>query len=65
MSPRDRVGGVADYRLLAELFRPRDAEALAREARRLAEQGLTPRDIATALRCEPAQVAGWLDGVQP
>jgi hypothetical protein len=54
------IPGKADYRLLAELFRPRDDAALARECRRLAAQGLLPRDIAAALKVEPAQVARWV-----
>ncbi|MBL8224486.1 MAG: hypothetical protein JNM50_04075 [Chromatiales bacterium] len=57
---RDRIGGQADYRLLAELFRPVDHEGLAREARRLARQGLTARDVAAALRLQPDQVQRWI-----
>jgi hypothetical protein len=43
------IGGPLDYRLLAQQHRPKDQAALAAEARRMADQGLKPRDIAAAL----------------
>jgi hypothetical protein len=39
-----------DWRDLATLHRPRDAELLAREARRLHADGLKPRDVSAALK---------------
>lgn len=53
------IGGVLDYRLLAQLHRP-DDEGLRREAIRLTAQGLSPADIAVALRLHVEQVRGWL-----
>ena len=36
-----KIPGVLDYRLLAQQHRPQDMTAIAAEARRLAETGLT------------------------
>jgi orotate phosphoribosyltransferase-like protein len=41
---------VTDYTERAELHRPKDAETLRREVRRLNAQGLKARDIADSLR---------------
>lgn len=43
------IGGVLDYSKLATAHRPPDRESLAREARRLAGQGLKPSDFAPAM----------------
>lgn len=45
-----------------ERFRPTDANAIAREARRLHAQGLTYRDIAEALALSELAVAALLRG---
>ncbi len=45
----DSIDGTLDYRLLAQQHRPTDQAALAAEVRRMASQGLRPRDIAAAL----------------
>lgn len=45
----NRIGGVLDYRLLAQRHRPADPSAIGAEIRRQASQGLKPRDIASAL----------------
>jgi hypothetical protein len=50
------IGGILDYRALAELHRPTDEEAVAREARRLRQNGLTERDIGQALQLDPTAV---------
>ena len=60
---RATIGGVLDYRVLAELHRPRDATALSREARELAAQGLTERDIGQALGLDPAAVRRLLQPI--
>ena len=57
---RRTIGGALDYRVLAELHRPRDDASLAAECRRLHATGLTPRDVATALRVDLANVLEWL-----
>lgn len=44
------------YHQAAQRHRPTDGDALAREARRLASTGLTPSDVATALRLPLAWV---------
>jgi hypothetical protein len=41
-----------EYAARAELHRPADPEAIAAEIRRLAATGLTPRDVAVALRLD-------------
>ena len=41
--------------------RPTERDQLAREARRLAARGLTPRDVATALRLSDAAVVALLE----
>jgi hypothetical protein len=58
---RKIIGGVLLYELLAQQHRPRDDGALAAECRRLVSTGLTPRDVATALRLELADVLMWID----
>lgn len=58
------VGGNLDahaYRALAERHRPQAVQDFARAARALAEQGLRPHDIATALRLTAAAVTQLLD----
>jgi hypothetical protein len=50
------IGGLLDYARLAELNRPADGDALAREVRRLLRDGLKPRDISIALRLDLAHV---------
>jgi len=63
---RRSVGGPLDLSALALLsqpetrHRPDNLDVLAREARRLAAEGLTPRDIAAALRLAPAAVEALL-----
>ena len=55
-------------RVLADEHRPADPALLAREAQRLAEQGLTLEDIGAALRLDPAAVGRLLalsDGPAP
>lgn len=44
------IGGVLDYRLLANQHRPPDDAAIAEEVKRLSRSGLTSRDIAQALQ---------------
>ena len=53
------IGGLLDYRALAQLYRP-DDNGLRREAIRLASQGLSAVDISIALRLHVEQVRGWL-----
>jgi hypothetical protein len=66
MRTRSRIGGPLNLHALAQLSRPETAHRpddhaqLAAAARDLAAQGLTHRDIATALRLHPGQVAGLL-----
>lgn len=50
------VGGPLDYATLAQMHRPKTAEALRREVQRLAQNGLTPNDIGSALKMSPASV---------
>jgi hypothetical protein len=57
---RKTIGGALDYRVLAELHRPRDDAALAAECRRLAAIGLRARDVATALRLDLGEVLAIL-----
>lgn len=67
MSRHPRIGGAIDaagYRFLAELHRP-DADGIRKEALRLHEGGLAPRDIAQALKTDLAQILEWLHGPQP
>ncbi len=49
-----------DYQRRADQHRPRDESAMARECSRLVATGLTPRDVATALRLDLAEVLAWL-----
>jgi DNA-binding CsgD family transcriptional regulator len=44
----------------SQQHRPPDETALARECSRLVATGLTQRDVATALRLDPAEVLAWL-----
>ena len=44
------IGGQLDYHKLAQLHRPTDTRSLAAEVLRLNREGLTPADIAQALR---------------
>lgn len=64
---RRTIGGPLDMSALAMLHRPKDNGALAREARRLAADGLTYRDIAAAMRLAPAAVGELLasDDLRP
>ena len=54
------VGGVLDYRILAEMNMPKDADTMRQEVLRLASSGLTAQDIHTALRIDLRQVREWL-----
>lgn len=56
------IGGVLDYARLAQIHRPSDPVALAEEVRRLSASGLSPTDIAAALRIDLVQVREWLGG---
>ena len=56
----NRIGDALDYRHLAQLHRPTDERALAVNARVLAAQGLTERDIAQALQVGIEDVRRWL-----
>jgi hypothetical protein len=49
------------YDLAANRHRPTDPAQLAAEVRRLNESGLTSRDIAAALRLQPAVVVAMLN----
>ena len=53
---RRTIGGVLDYRLLAQLHRPVSQQQLAVEARRLHHQGLQPQDIGEALGMAPEAI---------
>lgn len=44
------IGGQLDYHRLAQIYRPTDTRSLAAEVLRLNREGLTPADIAQALR---------------
>ncbi len=57
---RKSIGGVLLYELLAQQHRPLDDAALAAECRRLHATGLTPRDVAIAMRVDLAIVLDWL-----
>ena len=48
------------YQHRAQQHRPRDESAMARECSRLVSTGLTPRDVATALRLDLGEVLTWL-----
>ena len=50
------IGGALDYARLAQLNRPNDPAALAKEVRRLNAQGLTAGDISIALKINLTQV---------
>lgn len=58
---RRRIAGQLDAAALAALHKPADPETLAREARRLARDGLQLLDIAAALGEHPGRVAAWLE----
>lgn len=47
------------YAVLADLHRPA-LPTIRREALALLAQGLSPRDVAQALRVDEAQVAAWI-----
>lgn len=53
---RQTIGGPVRYDVLAQMHKPKTAEAMCHEVRRLATTGLTPVDIATALRLNVAAV---------
>lgn len=55
------IGGKLDLAALAALHRPADTDALEREVRRLAAQGLRLRDIASALHVHCLVVARVLE----
>jgi DNA-directed RNA polymerase specialized sigma24 family protein len=60
--------GVLDgsaYAALAQLHRPSNPEQLAAEIRRLRGSGLSPRDIATALRLSLDEVVNILADAAP
>lgn len=59
------IGGVLRYDQLAALHKPTDAQALAREIKRLRGTGLTPIDISVALRIDQAQVREMLASADP
>lgn len=59
------IGGALDYRVLAELHRPSDPALLKAEICRLADSGLTPMDIAIALRIDPVLVREMLKEKTP
>jgi hypothetical protein len=50
------IGGALDYRRLAELHRPEDPQAIAKEIRRLHASGLKAGDIAAALGIAVEQI---------
>lgn len=56
MKTPQNIGGKLDLRALARLHRPTEQELLAREARRLARQGLLAQDIGQAIGIAPAAV---------
>jgi hypothetical protein len=58
MTPRTSIGGPLDWATLygRDQHRPTDSQAITAEIRRLRLTGLTPRDIATALRIGVAAV---------
>lgn len=58
---RSSIGGTLDYAVLAKLHQPRDRTTLAREARKLAGQGLTEQDIGSALVLDPTAVRKLLN----
>ncbi|MEZ5566500.1 MAG: hypothetical protein R3F24_13805 [Gammaproteobacteria bacterium] len=57
---RNRIGGLMDHDAMARLHRPDDPDLLAREARSLADRGLTARDVAAALGLDAVQVTKFL-----
>lgn len=56
------IGGSMDYARLSQLYRPTDQRALAAEVRRLSTTGLSPQDIAAALRLALPAVLEMLGG---
>lgn len=66
MSPqydwRDLVSTAADHEARANQHRPNERELILREVMRLRAQGLMPRDIATALGLNDAEVISMLYG---
>lgn len=61
MTARNAIGGTLTYAALAQLHRPDDPKRLAAEIRRLQSDGLTPQDIATALRLPLDQVINTIN----
>jgi hypothetical protein len=53
-----RVTTAADYDARAQQHKPKSHEGMADAVKTLREQGLTPRDIADALRLNVAEVIG-------
>jgi hypothetical protein len=56
MSAQRNIGGVLDYRALANALRPTDQSQIQTEIRRLYSNGLKPRDISAALRIDLSAV---------
>jgi hypothetical protein len=54
------IGGVLRYDILSQLHRPQTAEGIRCEVQRLARNGLSPMDIASALRMDLAAVREML-----
>lgn len=62
---RRTIGGVLDYRQLAELNRPVNETVLRSAAVELRSRGLTEYDIGVALGLDPAAISRLLTGVPP
>ena len=65
MTSRSSIGSVLDmasYAALSQLHRPTGQAEIAAEVHRLHETGLTARDVASALRLDPAAVVNILAG---
>ena len=60
-SARGTIGGILDYRRLAELHKPSDQDSLHAAAVELQSRGLMPRDIAQALGLSEAAVTVLLE----
>jgi hypothetical protein len=59
---KQTIGGPLRYDVLAQMHKPKTAEALCSEVRRLATTGLSPIDISAALRLDVAAVREMLIG---
>jgi len=57
---RNHIGGHLDYSVLAQRHRPADLQQITKEIHRLHTDGLTPRDIAMAMRLDHAEVINIL-----